>query len=151
MSSTADGLAYFVSELDNNGQRIIGPDLRYLTVTEVDNCSKLVAVHLAKLKYRVDRLEKIISNSIATTNYPRICLMDRILILKEEISSLEKKYDDLQPINFPICKVAIKVTTAKIPWPEGISVFLPHLEYVDVKEFLKDEIVEQPETAESIP
>lgn len=104
---------------------------------------KTVAVHLAGLKYIVDRSQNIVSNPKATTEIARIYLTKRIPVLKEEISSLKEKYDEIQLINFPVCKLASKVTTTKIPLPEGISMFLRHLDQVVIKEFFKGKLVEQ--------
>jgi hypothetical protein len=48
---------YYVSQLDDKGQRIdIGPSFKYLTETETQACIGRLAVYLAKLRYKADKI-----------------------------------------------------------------------------------------------
>jgi hypothetical protein len=135
---------YYVSQLDNKGQRIdIGPNFKYLTETETQACIGRLAVYLAKLRYKADKITDSLKDEKATTGFTRTCLENRIFALTADIRSLEYKYDQILVPSFPICRPSTKFR--RVSLPPGVSIFLPsfNLDENDEKKVIKRLTIER--------
>jgi hypothetical protein len=129
---------YYVSQLDDKGQHIeIGPNFKYLTETETQACIGRLAVYLAKLRYKADKITDSLKEEKATTGFTRTCLENRIFALTADIRSLEYKYDQILVPSFPICRPSTKFI--RVSLPPSVSLFLPsfNLDESDEKKVIK--------------
>ncbi len=103
MNFSPEYLTYYISELNDNGERIdIAPHYKYLTEKEIQVCKGRLAIHLAKLQVKADKITQSLQDPKSTSGYPRICLENKIITLRDEIKHLEDKYDQILLPNFPI-------------------------------------------------
>ncbi len=89
-------------------------------------CKGRLAIHLAKLQVKADKIAQSLQDPKATSGYPRTCLENKIITLREEIKQLENRYDQILVPNFPICRPSSK--NKRISLPFGVSLFLPRFE-----------------------
>ena len=135
---------YYVSQLDDKGERIdIAPNFKYLTDKEIQACIARLAIHLAKLHYKADKIKESLKDERATSGFTRTCLENRIFALTADIRSLEYKYDQMLVPNFPICRPSLK--NRRVSLPAGVSLFLPrfNLDESDEKILIKRLSVER--------
>ena len=120
MNFSPEYLTYYISELSDNGERIdIAPHFKYLTEKEL-------AIHLAKLQVKADKITQSLQDPKATSGYPRTCLENKIITLRKEIKNLEDKYDQILLPNFQICRPSSKNKRTSLPF--GVSLFLARFE-----------------------
>ena len=109
MNFSPEYLTYYISELSDNGERIdIAPHFKYLTEKELQVCKGRLAIHLAKLQVKADKITQSLQDPKATSGYPRTCLENKIITLRKEIKNLEDKYDQILLPNFQICRPSSK-------------------------------------------
>ena len=127
MNFSPEYLTYYISELSDNGERIdIAPHFKYLTEKELQVCKGRLAIHLAKLQVKADKITQSLQDPKATSGYPRTCLENKIITLRKEIKNLEDKYDQILLPNFPICRPSSKNKRTSLPF--GVSLFLARFE-----------------------
>ena len=133
MNFSPEYLTYYISELSDNGERIdIAPHFKYLTEKELQVCKGRLAIHLAKLQVKADKITQSLQDPKATSGYPRTCLENKIITLRKEIKNLEDKYDQILLPNFPICRPSSKNKRTSLPF--GVSLFLPRFELDESEE-----------------
>ena len=107
---------YYVSQLDDKGECIdIAPNFKYFTDKEIKACLGRLAIYLAKLQYKADKITESLKDERATAGFPRICLENKIFALKADIRSLEYKYDQILVPNFPICRPSLINRRTSLP------------------------------------
>ena len=86
MNFSPEYLTYYVSELSDNGERIdIAPHYKYLTEKEIQVCKGRLAIHLAKLQVKADKITQSLQDPKATS---RTCLENKLITLQKEIKNL---------------------------------------------------------------
>ena len=117
---------------------------------EVEYCRTKIAVNIAKLKLRVDKIDYSIRDPRATSGYSKICLQTKQEQLRREIENLELKYDQLCLPNFPICKFSAKSHKERVSLPPGIKIFWNNnWEIPELTKEVVEEIKWTPEVAEN--
>jgi hypothetical protein len=82
MNFKPEYLTYYVSQLDDKGERIdISPNFKYLTEKEIQVSTCRIAVSLAKLQYKADRITASLQDPKATQGFPRTCLENKFFTL----------------------------------------------------------------------
>jgi hypothetical protein len=129
MNPNLDHSKYYVSTLDDNGERpVIGPNFKYLNQAQLDYCKKKVAVKLLQLNFARNKIITSIQDARATTGHARRCLQTKGDKLTREIRILETKFDELSTQNFPICRLSRKVRIGRVTLPAGVTVYLTKLQ-----------------------
>lgn len=82
MNFKPEYLTYYVSQLDINGERIdISPNFKYLTEKEIQVCTCKIAVRLAKLQYKANRITESLQDPKTTQGFPRTWLENKLFTL----------------------------------------------------------------------
>jgi hypothetical protein len=91
-----------------------------------------IALHLAKLQIKADKITTSLQDPGATSGFTRTCLENKLSTLKSDVRNLEYKYDPILLPNFPICQPSLKNKNTSLPF--CVSLFLSRFELDESEE-----------------